>query len=79
MNEIEEKLINIDLDYYHSLKKLLAKKDMDMNFNDADRETFRNFCELVDCKIAELEDSLCKAQDDMSNESQFIINYTRDF
>lgn len=79
MNEIEEKLLNIDLDYYYSLKKLLDKKDTDISFNDADKEIFKNFRELVDRKISGLEDNLYKAQDDLSDEASVTLNYVDTF
>ncbi len=79
MNEIEEKLLNIDLDYYYSLKKLLDKKDVDVTFSETDKEIFKNFRELVDRKISGLEDCLYKAQDDLSNEASVMLNYIDTF
>lgn len=79
MNEIEEKLLNIDLDYYYSLKKLLDKKDVDVTFSETDKEIFKNFRELVDRKISGLEDGLYKAQDDLSNEASVMLNYIDTF
>lgn len=77
MNELKEKLINLELDNYLALKKQLKKcrKNQYDKLTEKEKSIFDNFADMIDNKTAELTSQLADLYHGAIEEAEFMAHY----